>query len=168
MAYVLFSRGGGVGAGNRPGWAKPVGASPSRTTTPGPISPVTRSSTTTRARLTRWTTTLKCSSRRSSRCPLGFLLSRRGRRLAWQQVRKLRHVVGPHGQHLRAFDQIIRADAVKRVGLGVVRLRIVHRFLHAPKARHTGLVERNMVAAAFGAQARLYKSNFCERIQHAG
>src|SRR5260370_9227362 len=126
MAYVLFSRGGGVGAGNRPGWAKPVGASPSRTTTPGPISPVTRSSTTTRARLTRWTTTLKCSSRRSSRCPLGFLLSRRGRRLAWQQVRKLRHVVGPHDQHLPAYDQIIRADAGTRLVVVVARRARYH------------------------------------------
>src|SRR6266404_5890278 len=131
---------------------------PSSTNNPAPISPVMRPSTVTLARLTL------CTTARIS--PVRLRLVFRG--LTRQQVRKLRHVVGKHRQHLRTFGQIIPAHVLERIRLRVMHLVVVGYVLHAPESRHARVIKGHVVRAALAAQARLRQSDFFdlgERIQ---
>src|SRR5580698_4849070 len=161
---------------------------PSRIISPDALDPVTRDSTVTCARLTRCSTALIESSTcamassteksfRQSFSPSlspsfsqSFRLSRRRlHRLARQQIRKLRHVVRKHREHLRAFGQIVPTHAIERVGLRVMRLVVIDVVLHTIKSRHARFVERNVIRSAFRSQTRLRQSHTRrgrERIQN--
>src|SRR5271156_6741653 len=119
------------------------------TTSPGPISPVTLPSTSTRARLTL------CSTARIdffSPGPVGTepLVPRRsaGSRLgpAWQEIGQLRHVVSPRGHHLRALHQVGFVRLIESIGLRVVRFKILRGVLQTVKSRNARLLKRSVIA----------------------
>src|SRR5262245_42623218 len=84
----------------------------------------------------------------------------RGRgRLARERVRKRRDIVAVYGKTLRALGEVVPLHPVECVILRVVVFFVVRNFLNAPRRGHAFSVERNVIAAAFAAQAGFGKPN---------
>src|SRR5258705_2837616 len=140
---------------------------PSKIINPAPISPVTRPSTVTRARLTLCTTaringSYSCARPRKPRASTApaqpgqrSLLIRLllFRRLPRQQFRQLRHIVSKHRQHLRALRQVVPPYMLQPIRLRVMHLVVVGYVLYAPESRHARFVKGHMIRPTLAPQA---------------
>src|SRR5262249_336038 len=80
-------------------------------------------------------------------------------------------IVSKNGKDLRAFGEIVPADAFERVGLRVMRFVIVCGILHAPKGRDAFVVKGNVVGAAHFAKSGFREADFAiarERVKDIG